>query len=159
MAGTYNNYNRYSSYNDYNNGSNAYKVEEILPESRITKRHEPLTREVKSSHKATKKITALTFIRIVFGSSVMVAAACALIYFNTNYTSRQNKIIEKQNYYNDLVRENDDLKNELIKNVDIQDIRRKAKKLGMKQAGSKNIKYYSMKDEEFVLQIEDFPNK
>ncbi len=153
-------YDKYSGYNYYNNGSNAYKYDyerQIEPYS--DKQRELKEKAVADNRKRENAMTPFVAFKIFVSCVVIVICSCAFIGFQTDKTTWANRLTEKENYYNRLVRENDDLKNELIKNIDFKEIKRKAKKLGLKSVKAKNIRYYSMNEEEFLFQLEEFPNR
>lgn len=159
MSKKYDSYNKYGTYNDYNNGSNAYKYDYETQDYDYNNRKAINRKAVANNKKRENAMTPFVAFKIFIGCALIVLSSCALIGFQTDKATWAKKLTEKENYYNRLVRENDDLKNELIKNIDFKEIKKKAKKLGLKSAKSKNIKYYSMYEEEFLFQLEEFPNR
>ena len=159
MSRKYNSHNKYSTYNDYNNGSNAYKYDYEIQYDDYNRRKAVNGKAVANKKKRENAMTPFVAFKLFVGCALIVLSPCAFIGFQTDKATWASKLTEKENYYNKLVRENDDLKNELIKNVDFKEIKKKAKKLGLKNAKGKNIKYYSMHEEEFLFQLEEFPNR
>lgn len=152
------------SHSSYNRSSNAYNYDygpsykenprPVVPVS-VGKRDEI----VRNNRKRANRMNFLVVFKIAVGAVLLVSACCTLVYFYTSMNYLKRTIAKKENEYNVLVRENKDFKNELVKNIDISEIKRKAKKLGMKNAKKKDIHYYVTCCEEFVIQIEEFPKE
>lgn len=162
--------------NYYNSTSNAYKLprqyeqedyvkkvptpkEKVptLPESRTRAELRRERAYIEKQRRATR-MTPFVVLKLTLESLIIVAAACFLIFSVYDINMTRNKILQSENRYNTLVRENEDLKNDLVKNVNVKDIKSRAKKLGMKAAKSDSVRYYTTSSEEILIQIEEFPS-
>lgn len=150
----------------YNNTSSAYRYnynmdypmrnDAISPPIKhiFTNKNEQTYENTGNHSQVSVKTLAKLVLFVIF---VIIPTCLAMIYFHSDTVNMKNQIESKQQEYNSLVRDNDDLENDLIKNIDLKAIRKKAKKLGMKTATAKSTKYYKVGNEEFVIQIQDFP--
>lgn len=152
------------SYSRYNRSSNAYSYDyapsyqknkrAVVPA--VVKRRDET---VINNQRRAGRMNLLVVLKISVGAALLMAACCALVYFYTDLGYLKRSIADKEKEYNVLVRENEDFRNDITKNVNIASIKKKAKKLGMKNVKKKNIQYYATCCEEFVMQIEEFPER
>lgn len=151
-------------YSRYNRSSNAYSYDYVPSYQRDKKTVVPAVAKrrneiVINNQRRAGRMNLLVVLKISVGAALLMAACCALVYFYTDLGYLKRSIADKEKEYNVLVRENEDFRNDITKNVNIASIKKKAKKLGMKNAKKKNIQYYATCCEEFVMQIEEFPEK
>lgn len=148
------------SYNQYNKSNNAYQYdyapayeEPISVPVRVKKSYQAVI----DNRRREGRMNVLVAFKIALEAILVVAACCVMVYFYTEVNMLKRDITKKEAEYNELVRENQDFKNELTKNIDISQIKGKAKKLGMKNVKRNKIRYYETCCEEYVLQMEEFP--
>lgn len=152
------------SYDSYNRSSNAYHFdyapvyEDVVVGQRLRK-PEKRNQTIIDNRRRAERMNVLVVFKISVQAFLLMLACCAMVHFYTSERLMKNKIADKEAQYNLIVRENEDFKNELTKNINIPGIKRKAKKLGMKRAKGNNIRYYETCCEEYVMQIEEFPIK
>lgn len=151
------------SYNSYNRSSNAYRFDYAPTYEEATgrrlRRPENQNQTIRDNRRRAGRMNLLVVFKITVQAFLLMLACCAMVHFYTSERLLKNKIADKEAQYNLIVRENEDFKNELTKNINIPAIKRKAKKLGMKRAKGNNVKYYETCCEEYIMQIEEFPIK
>lgn len=145
----YDNYNRSSNAYDY---ATAYEATQEVP-VRVRKQNQAVI----DNRRRAGRMNILVVLKITIEAILMVAICCTLVYFYTSTSMLKRDIAKKEAEYNTLIRENEDFRNELIKNINLPSIKRKAKKLGMKNAKGSDVRYYETCCEEYVLQMEEFP--
>ena len=151
-------------YSRYNRSSNAYSYDYVSPYQKEKRAVVPSVvkhrnETVLNNQRRAGRMNLLVVLKIGVGAALLIAACCALVYFYTDLGYLKRSIADKEKEYNVLVRENEDFRNDITKNVNMTSIKKKAKKLGMKNATKKNIKYYTTCCEELLIQIEEFPEK
>lgn len=156
---------RIRSYGDDGRRNRAYvygtavpkRVPETLPE-RKEKQTPKIDKHIKRNRNRVLQMTLgyVSFLTVVAVAVVFVCIQCLQV--QANITKRTRNIASLTSQVNELRQENDAYYNRVVNSVNLEDIKKTAVlELGMHYPSSSQIRTYTCEDEEYVRQLQDFP--
>ena len=132
----------------YESGAEAHQFETMPDhEERLRREEERRQRERRMRARSNARLLRAKKRKMV---SLTVAVLILGCFFSTNSMS---SISKTQKELSDLKAENAAIESRIATTAGLDQVRKKAmKKLGMKYATSKQVKYYTMKDEDYMSQ-------
>lgn len=95
---------------------------------------------------------------VAFLSACVCVAACisaVYVYLQTDITLRQQAVTKLESEVSDLKIENDMTYKRITTSIDLNEIKKKAKKLGMKYPTQEQVVYYSIDSSDFMTQYQE----
>lgn len=142
------------------NGNLAEVIQQEVENEAVRKR------APKEEKKRAKRVLPRTAVDMIpFAYAIVVAMACAVIlvgsvayvHTKTNVTKYTKQLVAAQTELEELKAKNKETQTELSISMDLNEIKKRAKALGMVEAGKGQIIYYEQSDSEYVRQKEDIP--
>lgn len=142
---------------------NTVRQAEVMPNPRRRRQEEvvpvrkPVSKRVRQNRRKAEQMSA-SYVRFLAVAAVITLVICVqYLQLKANISSRSSNITSMQQELSTLKEENNTLYSSIESSVNLEDIRKKAKKLGMVYADSKQVVEYQSPTSDYVKQYEDIP--
>ncbi len=141
----------------YESGAEAHQFETMPDhEERLRREEERRQRERKMRARSNARLLRAKKRKMVSLTVAVLILGCffsGYVYLQNGITNSMSSISKTQKELSDLKAENAAIESRIATTAGLDQVRKKAmKKLGMKYATSKQVKYYTMKDEDYMSQ-------
>lgn len=143
----------------YEAGSTAHKIE-TMPAHEERERNRREAEKLRRSQRRHENARILRLKRYKMMKMLVFLAVIStfftgVIYLQNGITTSMRSISSLEEQISDLKAENSATESRIAATANLNSVRKKAKKLGMKYADSKQIKYYELDDEDYMSQYTD----
>ncbi|MBQ5431726.1 MAG: hypothetical protein IIU28_08765 [Lachnospiraceae bacterium] len=144
----------------YESGAEAHQFETMpAHEERLRREKERRDRERRMRARANARMLRskkMSMISLMLSVLLLGGFFTGYVYLQNGITSSMKNISQTQKQISDLKAENSAIESRIATTAGLDQVRKKAmKKLGMKYATSKQVRYYTMKDEDYMSQYTD----
>ena len=138
--------------------SAAYKTEEEI-EAYYSKLHQESLKKYYSIH-ANREIKKdrTRLMKLVAAVGIVVVFCTMFLQLNVQASQHASRVTELQQEIEEIRQNNQDAQKRIADTQNLQTVRKRAEKLGMCYPKQKNIVYYTVNEDDYMIQNNDIPD-